>query len=180
MKTCSKCLQEKALTEFAKRAIGSIDGYNQQCKQCRNKTIYASRTANPEKVREAKRRYYQSEKGKVQNRKEEIAYSASGGRANSEKRRALRPLSEPRKMAKLRYQLAKRVFEQNLSEIDGLVVIEAVDLAKRRKELTGYDWHVDHIIPVSKGGLTAADNLQVVPAKWNRSKSNKHTQRFWV
>ena len=41
------------------------------------------------------------------------------------------------------------------------------------------DWHVDHIIPVSKGGLTTANNLQVVPANWNRRKSNVHNQKFW-
>jgi hypoxanthine phosphoribosyltransferase len=151
----------------------------------------AWRKANPDKVRAAKRKYYQSEKGKIQKRKEENAYVASGGRAKAEARRALKPLSESRKAAKAKWakenksyftaqRSLRRSLERNLSELDYLVLYEAVDLAKRRKELTGYDWHVDHIIPVSKGGLTTADNLQVVPAKWNRSKSNKHTQRFWV
>ena len=41
-------------------------------------------------------------------------------------------------------------------------------------------WHVDHIHPVSKGGLTMHDNLQFVPARWNQSKSNKHQQRFFA
>jgi 5-methylcytosine-specific restriction endonuclease McrA len=32
---------------------------------------------------------------------------------------------------------------------------------------------VDHIVPVSKGGLTASDNLQTLCWKCNRTKSNK-------
>jgi len=43
----------------------------------------------------------------------------------------------------------------------------------------GTSWHIDHITPMSKGGLTTYDNLQVVPAFWNRQKSNKHSERFF-
>lgn len=144
-----------------------------------------------ERQKEARRRYEASDKGKTAKKRHEAAYIASGGRAEHEKRRALKPLSDARKAAKVKWaknnqayftaqRSLRRSLERNISELDHLVLNEAVDLAKRRKELTGYDWHVDHIIPVSKGGLTTADNLQVVPAKWNRSKSNKHTQLFWV
>jgi hypothetical protein len=144
-----------------------------------------------ERQKEARRRYESSEKGKEARKRHEAAYVASGGRSATEKRRAENPISEARKAAKQKWaknngayftaqRSLRRSLERNLSELDFLVLHEAVDLAKRRKELAGYDWHVDHIIPVSKGGLTTADNLQVVPAKWNRSKSNKHTQRFWV
>lgn len=141
--------------------------------------------------KEARRRYESSAKGKEARKRQEAAYVASGGRSLTEKRRAEKPISEARKAAKEKWaknngsyftaqRSLRRSLERDLSELDVVVLYEAVDLAKRRKELTGYDWHVDHIIPVSKGGLTTADNLQVVPAKWNRSKSNKHTQRFWV
>lgn len=33
--------------------------------------------------------------------------------------------------------------------------------------------HVDHIIPISKGGKTVPSNLQVLCSKCNGSKSNK-------
>lgn len=37
-------------------------------------------------------------------------------------------------------------------------------------------FHVDHIVPLSKGGLHHPLNLQVVPAKWNLCKQDKHTE----
>ena len=150
----------------------------------------AWRKANLEKVREAKRRYYQSEKGKAQKFKEEEAYKASGGRAKAEERRKELPISSARKAARVKWAKAnpeyaaaqrslRRSLERNLSELDRLVVEEAYNLAKIRRELLKSDWHVDHIIPVSKGGLAVANNLQVVPASWNRSKSNLHQHTFW-
>jgi hypothetical protein len=147
----------------------------------RSRTEYlrAWRAANSEKVKAAKRKYYSSEKGKAQKRKEDAAYAASGGRAAYEKRRSAKPISEARKQARLRYQLVRRSFEKNLSEFDRLVLTEAVDLMRKRSAITGFSWHVDHIIPVSKGGTSSANNLQVVPALWNRKKSNAHTERFF-
>jgi len=39
-------------------------------------------------------------------------------------------------------------------------------------------FNVDHIIPLSKGGTHHPLNLQVVPAKWNRLKSNTSTEKW--
>jgi hypothetical protein len=39
-------------------------------------------------------------------------------------------------------------------------------------------FHVDHIVPLTKGGLHHPMNLQVVPAKWNIIKGNRNTERW--
>jgi hypothetical protein len=44
---------------------------------------------------------------------------------------------------------------------------------KRVSDCTGVPFHVDHIVPISRGGLHAPSNLQVIPAKWNLVKTNK-------
>jgi CRISPR/Cas system Type II protein with McrA/HNH and RuvC-like nuclease domain len=137
------------------------------------------RDRNPEAAKAAKKKYYASEKGKAQKLKEESAYKTSGKRAASEIRRSQRPLSEARKQARLRHQLMRRTGEKTLDEFDFLVLKEAVHLTRLRNKLCGGKWHVDHIIPISKGGPCSHDNLQVVPASWNQSKSNKHTNRFF-
>jgi 5-methylcytosine-specific restriction endonuclease McrA len=138
------------------------------------------REQNPEAAKAAKQKYYASEKGKAQKRKEEAAFIATGGRIEAEKRRADKPISEARKLIRLRYQLMRRTNEQALDDFSKWVLLEAVQLAKLREKLCGGKWHVDHITPVSKGGQSTHDNLQVVPAYWNRSKSNKHTERFFA
>lgn len=53
---------------------------------------------------------------------------------------------------------------------DLFVLQEARQLTRQRNELTGVKWHIDHIIPISKGGTHEHTNIQVVPAKWNHSK----------
>lgn len=115
---------------------------------------------------------------------------ASGKRAVTEAKRANKPISEARKAARTRWARANNVYwaasrakrrdlEKALSEDDFWVLQEAVALAKLRAEMLGGAWHVDHVVPVSKGGTAEPNNLQVVPARWNRQKSNKHSEWFF-
>lgn len=75
-----------------------------------------------------------------------------------------------------RKQVTKR------TELDRFVVREADLLALSRTAATGVRWHVDHIIPLNHrraSGLHNAFNVQVVPARWNIQKSNRHSLDFW-
>jgi len=167
---CRKCNIEKDVSLFICL----------QCKECRNAQVRVRRKLHPEAYLEAKRKYYASEKGKASKAREDAAYIASGGRAKSNARRAAKPISEARQNIRLAYQLACKKANQELDEFSKFVLLEAVRLRKLRDKITGIKWHVDHIHPVSKGGVGTFDNIQVVPAIWNRKKSNKHSEHFFA
>ena len=63
-------------------------------------------------------------------------------------------------------------------DADELFLIrEAYDLAQKRNKLHGFEWHVDHIVPLlakKACGLHTIYNLQVIPAKHNYAKQNKY------
>ena len=61
-------------------------------------------------------------------------------------------------------------------ELDRLIVSEAYDLAKRRTDVMGIQWHVDHVVPLRNKrvcGLHCAANLQVITAVANHVKGNR-------
>ena len=45
-------------------------------------------------------------------------------------------------------------------------------------DLTINNYHIDHIIPLSKGGLHDFDNLQLICVRCNLSKNNKTEEEF--
>lgn len=56
-------------------------------------------------------------------------------------------------------------------------VREAYDLAARRTQSTGIEWHVDHVVPLRSklvSGLHSHTNLEVIPAVANVAKGNRH------
>lgn len=62
------------------------------------------------------------------------------------------------------------------SGLDNFIMEEANHLVIIRREATGIDWEVDHMIPLQAkiaSGLHIGSNIQVIPMRLNRSKRNK-------
>jgi hypothetical protein len=149
MKKCICCGVEKPLTEFHKRANGSL---RNDCKQCKN----ASNRKNYETNKEARTQQIRE----WRNNNKELVRSYDNN------------LRHKRRVAKNAV---------DMSELDFFVFQEAHKLCALRKEVTGYDWHVDHIVPINHKqacGLHNAFNFQVVPAVWNIKKSNRNMNKF--
>lgn len=59
------------------------------------------------------------------------------------------------------------------------LIVETIYLQRIRLEKRlGIQFHVDHVIPISKGGLHIPSNLQVLPAKLNLKKNSKNSLRW--
>lgn len=118
--------------------------------------------ANSEKVLESHKNYYRKHA-----KRERIRISA-WRKANPEKVNA--------------YKATRKATQKKVNDIhtldDRWVLEEMYSLAKLRGEMFEFKWHVDHIVPLSKGGRHCLTNLQVVPEYWNLSKGNRNTDLF--
>lgn len=84
----------------------------------------------------------------------------------------------------------KRYDHERRQKIGGRIKVETIKnvILKSRskchwceKELNmneRYSWHLDHVLPVSKGGGNDEENLVVSCPKCNRTKANKHPDDF--
>lgn len=61
-------------------------------------------------------------------------------------------------------------------ELTSFVINEAAELSAIREGLTGFKWHIDHMIPIKcrkASGLHVWSNLQLIPASMNAKKHNR-------
>lgn len=172
MRTCKNCLQEKELNAFKKHAYG----YRHVCKKCQyiaemsNLDSHAKRLARMKKYRD-------SEKGKQvaavyekldttkKSRKISIKkYESGKGRVKKLFRTINRRLAKAQRTPKW------------LTDNDYWIMEQAYEIAALRSKLFGFEWHVDHILPLqgtTVSGLHVPTNLQVIPWLDNQKKHNK-------
>lgn len=171
MKTCKKCEQTKALSNFPKNDRYA-DGYGNWCKECHreaNRQWYAANKekqnaksiawakANPESAKKYQKKW------KDANKNEQAKKHAKWQKNNLHR---LRAIAARRKAAKLR----ATPLWANLAHIDAVYAD-----AMRQQEETGQRKHVDHIVPLQSKhvcGLHVPANLQILDGAENESKKN--------
>jgi hypothetical protein len=171
MLTCSKCKETKDFTEF-KRDKTKKTGYYSSCRDCNKKAWKANYKNIAEKHRAKNKKYAEDNQEKIKayqaeyykNNREELHEKTKRWREeNRGWANSLRTFSKPR------YKKATPVWADR--QAINQFYIEAAGLT----DLTGIQFHVDHIIPI-KGknvcGLHVETNLQVLVWIDNNRKHN--------
>ena len=202
-KKCTKCGVEQDVTEFHKRKAAK-DGLKPWCKTCNTKycadnkeKLYRQgvlyRKNNAEKLATEKQDWVnknQEEYKKYQSKyKEEnvdriLAYNKQYHTDNKEKIKIKKKIYKEsnlekvtvRKTAALARYRAKKLNQtpENQTDLEKALILALYTAARILGNTCGEAFHIDHIKPISKGGLHSFDNLQILTAADNLSKGNKY------
>ena len=166
MKTCNRCKIERPTTEFYKKPTAK-DGLFWWCRDCHKqyvKKAYHEKTASDtyrEKERLRIRTYHSQNPEKVRRWYENYKqFNTAKLTANARRYVLMREKRTPRW----------------LQEDDFWLMEQAYELAGLRTKMFGFPWHVDHVLPLRGklvSGFHVPHNLQVIPARDNRRKSNR-------
>ncbi|WNL50886.1 endonuclease VII [Xanthomonas phage Murka] len=146
------------------------------CVECARAYAAAWYAANPERQRANAAAWYAA------NTDRKSANDAAWYAANPERKRvgaAAWKAENPEKVAAnvaARRAMKLAAIPADWSDFDAFVMEEAAAACKRRESLHGEPFHVDHMVPLSRGGLHAWHNIQVIPARLNMKKGN----RMWL
>ena len=153
-KRCNRCKEVKPLDSFGKHSRAK-DGLRYNCKACTsaaNKTYYE---ANLDKVKAASKAYYEANSDKYK------ATHKAWNKANPDRKAAIQGKGNAIQRG------------GSLSDIyDVELCIPFYSESRRLTRYTGTPHHVDHIVPISKGGLHCQTNLQVLTAADNLEKGD--------
>ena len=152
MKVCNVCKEEKPFNEFYKDRT-TKDGFSRRCKNCDSKKTKEFRS-RPEAI-EAEKKRTSSDKFKSYRKKE--SYKIKHRIRNRERKMKLKGIP--------------------LSEIDKWVTTQKMECYWCHKECKD-DYHIDHYIPLSKGGSHSIDNFVIACSFCNISKGAKMPSEF--
>jgi len=166
LKRCIRCKEQKPLTAFSKRNYVTKNGkgrpsigYESRCKPCACARVAERTKANPEHVAALRRATYRRnhERTRQYQKDQRARYAAHNARYRVG--RGLKSNDPPE----------IRALYAEAARITALIQCCPVwDLPELQKSV-----HVDHKIPISKGGKHVIENLQLLPAGLNMRKGNR-------
>jgi hypothetical protein len=181
LKTCNRCKDDKDVNLFYanKRMKDGLNTFCIACHKADNLARKAKNRANPEfkaaesvykkQYREctvAERAVYMAQ-WRAANREHLSEYGKAYRGAN----KALYNFLCQRRKIDLMHRTPKW-----LTSDDMWLMEQVYELARLRQQITGGEWHVDHIVPLrgkNVSGLHVPLNLRVIPRALNQRKANK-------
>jgi 5-methylcytosine-specific restriction endonuclease McrA len=158
-KRCNKCGEMKLLSDFDRRGPGKP--LKHECRECTRQTHKEWRDTNRESWLAQQKEYRDANKELVLERINRWREQ------NPEASRALGRRS--------RSTYRARKLNQFVQAVDPLIVLERDDgiCGICGHDVDPFDYDVDHIIPLSRGGMHAYSNVQVAHPWCNMSKGSK-------
>ncbi len=189
---CRKCGCTKPLTEeyFYKDPVRRY-GLTETCKTCKNAQIKAYRTEHPEIYKEQwqRQRHLRKDKNVAYYLTHKEKWVDSGRRRRREKGEQIRE-QKRRYFQTERGKLAQRTASRNRKArnkgAEGKFTGQDVQRQLKAQHNKCYwcqdklaKYHIDHIVPLSRGGTNCPDNLVVSCPTCNLRKNNKYPHE-WI
>ena len=188
MKTCTKCGKSKPREDFYAHKL-TRDRFRAECKLCWRTATAAWKAANPERQARAAALWAKANPDKC--RAKQVRYRAANLEIVKARYDAWRK-TYPEKAKAAGANWVRRYPHKNRAKtgrrralemkatplwVNQFFLDEIYELAALRTKLTGYAWHVDHIVPLRSQvvcGLHVEHNLRVIPGAINAAKGNRH------
>jgi 5-methylcytosine-specific restriction endonuclease McrA len=171
VKTCPGCREVLPRDAFA-RDRSRRDGLNKYCRPCVQELDRARRAANPEKAREHRRAWRAANPEKA--REKDRARRAANPEKAREKVRAWKAANPEKKRQQKHRRRARKA-------ANGVHTVTPRDLARLAAAQCAHahlggchgPTHVDHVVPIARGGAHGIGNLQALCARHNISKGDR-------
>lgn len=159
MKTCSKCGETKPLEEFDHRIKRGKLVPRSRCRGCEKADRLEAYRLDPKKNLASQKKYRKNHPGRWR------AYMTRWVGANRQHLYSLNALRDKR--IKGNTNVVEYV------ERDTIIARDDSTCYLCGRLLAGNEIHIDHVVPISRGGTHTADNLRVACQPCNNRKYNK-------
>jgi len=168
-KICKKCGEEfPATMEFFDKKKDGKYGFKARCKRC----IKIYRAENKENISEYLKQYREANKEKIAEYQKQYREANKDNLTEYNKRYLKANKEKIYKIRKQHYAKWRAAKLNQTPEYSNLSLIHKI------YENCPDGYHVDHMTPLSKGGLHHESNLCYLPASVNTSKGGKRIEEF--
>lgn len=185
LRRCKSCYDRFHYRENRERLLAQRNRYNQEHREARCQYARDYYQKYQDKVLANCRRYYQDHRDKVKIRhlhwrEKNPNYSRRWAKENPERVRMLncrwgRQNPERKAASEARRKARKQNLPNTLTEGERKELFLIGQATYPNQKL-----HLDHVVPISKGGGTTRANVHYIPAKVNLSKKDKLVAEIYI